>query len=52
MYVCMYVCKEIMENNPTMRREILKNKEIHGEEFNIKESRPYNVSVSINHDQE
>ena len=33
-----------MENNLTMSREILKNKEIQGEEFNMNESRHYNVS--------
>ncbi len=37
-----------MENNPTMWREILKNKVIQGEEFNIKKGRRCNVSVSIN----
>ena len=41
-----------MENNPTMWREILKNKEIQGKESNAKESRRYNVSVLINHHQD
>ena len=40
-----------MENNLTMWRKILKNKLIQSEEFNMKESRCYNVSVSINHRQ-
>ena len=38
-----------MENNLTMWRKIWKNKVIQSEEFNIKESQCYNVSVSINH---
>ena len=41
-----------MENNPSMWREKFKNKVIQSEEFNIKESRRYNVSVSINHHQD
>ena len=41
-----------MENNPTMWRKIMKNKVIQSEEFNMKESRHYNVSVSINYHQD
>ena len=35
-----------MENNPIMLRKILKKKVIQSEEFNMKESQHYNVSVS------
>ena len=41
-----------MENNPTMWRKILENKVIQSEEYNVKESRRYNISVSINHHQD
>ena len=41
-----------MENNPTMWRKIFKNKVIQRVEFNMKESRHYNVSVLINHYQD
>ena len=40
----------LMETNPIMwRKLLLKNKVIINEEFNMKESRRYNVSVSINY---
>ena len=42
----------MLENNLRMWREILKNKVIQGEEFDVKESRRFNVSVSINHHQD
>ena len=38
MYICMYVCGEK-----------LKNKVIQSGEFNMKENRPYDISVLINH---
>ena len=38
-----------MENNTTMWRKILKNKEIQNGEFNLNEGRRCKVSVSINH---
>ena len=41
-----------MENNPTMWRKILKNQVVQGEEFRVKESRRFNISVSINHRQD
>ena len=39
------------EKNPTVRRKIEK-KAIQSEEFNVKESRRYNVSVLMNHHQD
>ena len=41
-----------MENNPTIWSEIVKNRVIQSEEFNMKESRRCNVSILINHHQE
>ena len=36
-----------MENNPTMWREILKNKVIQSVEFKIRESRCYNIVNNV-----
>ena len=41
-----------MEKNLTKCEEKLKNKVIQSEEFNMKESRRYNVSVLTNHHQD
>ena len=41
-----------MENDSTMWRKVLNKKVIQSEEFDLKESRRYNVSVSINHYQD
>ena len=46
MCVCVCVCVWIMEKNPKYG-EKLKNKVIQSKEFNVKESRWYNVSVLI-----
>ena len=41
-----------MENNLTIRREIFKNKQIQGKEFDVKVSQCSKVSFSINHHQD
>ena len=50
-YIYIYIYRYMGVNNGKDQRmwRKLKNKVIRSEEFNMKESRRYNVSVSINH---